>query len=246
LCRAVLALVSAHENLSHLMKMMTTILLVYLAARADASAAPFAEPKPHPISRYEAGWEKNPFTLKTAPPAIIKESFAKDIALAGWRQAGDDVIVKLVNTKTKEYSSLKNNEPGPDGTRVKSAHLEGRQADMFVELERDKEPPAVVRFDEGFIRTMGAQAGAAKPGVPGQVPGRTSGAAAPMMNGVPVTNTAPPAKAAPAIAGRSTPPRPGVVPTPQLPQSIPSPGNNIPTIQRRRLNTMPQPLLPPR
>lgn len=230
-----------------MMKMMSNLLLLVLATGAGASAAPFAEPKPHPISRYEAGWEKNPFTLKTAPPAIIKESFAKDLALAGLLRAGDDVIVRLVNTKTRDITRLKNNEPGPGGIRVKSAHFEGRQGDMFVELERDKETPVVVRFDEAFIRQMGAQVGAGKPGVNPPLPGRPLAPAGALQTSPP--STAAPATLSPNITGQSAARPSTVVPTvpnPQLPHSMASPANNIPTIQRRRLNTAPQPQLPPR
>ena len=229
------------------MKVLFAIFLTISAARGAASTPPFTEPKAHPISRYEAGWQKNPFTLKTAPIAVLKESFAKDIALAGWRQAGDDSIVILVNTKTREYSRLKNNEPGPDGTKVKTAHLADRRSDTYVELERSNEAPAVVRYDESFLHQMGAQAAAAKPNpqVAMRAPNITGQSLPPGMN----VNAASGMQPQPGTAPNITPPgvpagRPSIVPPVpgmQLPQTGASPTNNIPTIQRRRLNTMPLP-----
>jgi len=95
--------------------------------------------------------------VKTAPVAATKESFAKDLALAGWRQTGDGSVIILVNTRTREYMRLKNHEPAPDGTKVKKEHLADRREDAFVELERSNEAPAVVRYDESFIRQLGAK-----------------------------------------------------------------------------------------
>src|SRR5262249_39989293 len=131
---------------------------------STACGVDFPEPAAHPISRYEPGWRKNPFTLKTAPVAVQKESFARDLALAGWLQASDASIVILMNTKTREYTRLKNHDPAADGTKVKSSHLEDRHA-AFVELERNNET-AVVRYDDGFLRQMAARGGAAQPDPP--------------------------------------------------------------------------------
>lgn len=204
-----------------------------------ALATPFTEPQAHPISRYETGWEKNPFTLKTAPVALQKDSFAKDLALAGWRQSGDDSIVILVNTKTREYTRLKNQEPGSDGTKVKAAHLEDRRADTFVELERNNET-AVVRYNESYLQQMASQGAAVKPNPQTAMQGQ----ARPGMNNMPATLAQPQVVSAPNITPPGNqgtraviaPPAP-MLPTP--PSAVPA--NNAPTIQRRRLNTLPQP-----
>lgn len=230
------------------MKVLAAIVLMISAARGASSAPPFAEPKAHPISRYEAGWQKNPFTLKTAPVAVQKESFAKDLALAGLLQAGDDNIVVLVNTKTREYTRLKNQEPAADGTKVKSLHLADRRSDNFVELERNNET-ASVRFDESYLKSMAAQQATASrpnpqvamraPNLPGQGP--PAG-----MNVNPAASSRPPIGMAPNIAPPGVPTgRPSIVPpAPNVPTTTlsgGSPTGNIPTIQRRRLNTLPQP-----
>ncbi len=218
-----------------------------LSAHGAASATPFTEPQAHPVNRYEAGWKKNPFTLKTAPVAVNKESFAKDLALAGWRQAGDDTTVILVNIKTREYSRLKNQEPATDGTKVKAAHLMDRRADTFVELERNSET-AVVRYDESFLHQMAAQGAAAKPNHQMAMRGQNN----PGMKLPSAPMTQPQKVSAPNNTPGGIPgAQPGVAPPafnlqpPQLPQPGASPANNVPTVQRRRLNTLPQPTLPP-
>jgi len=225
------------------MKKASVILLMFSAAHGAASTAQFTEPQAHPVSRYEAGWQKNPFTLKTAPVAVAKESFAKDLALAGWRQAGDDITVILVNTKTREYSRLKNQEAAADGTKVKTAHLEDRHSDTFVELERNSET-AVVRYDEAFLRQMSAQGAAAKPNPqaqPHNMQNNSGQGLPPGMMPNPSMITQPQPITAPNITPPSMPVAPASmvppVPNPQMPQS----GNNIPTPQRRRLNNLPQP-----
>ena len=136
--------------------------MIFPVICGGAAAGEFVPPAAYPMRRYEAGWSKNPFLLKAAPIAVQKESFAKDMALAGWRQAEDDITVLLVNTKTREYTRLKNNEPAPDGMKVKCAHLEDRRADTFVEIERGGEV-ATLRYDDAFLRQMAATASAAKP-----------------------------------------------------------------------------------
>lgn len=221
------------------MKIFFPVLLMMASVHGAASTEPFVGPQAHPISRYETGWEKNPFTLKTAPVAIDKESFAKDLALAGWRQSGDDSIVILVNTKTRAYTRLKNQEPGSDGTKVKVAHLENRRSDTFVELERNNET-AVVRYNESFMQQMASQGTAPKTHPQTAMQGQNK----PGMNYTPATLAQPQIVSAPNI----TPPknqgtRPVIAPAaPMLPTPPGAvPANNAPTIQRRRLNTLPQP-----
>jgi hypothetical protein len=93
-------------------------------------------------------------TLVAAPPAgspkVEQEgSFAKDLALAGWRKTGEDLIVTLVNIKTREYTRLKNHDPAPNGMIVKLIHESERMKDFYVELELNGET-ANARFPENY------------------------------------------------------------------------------------------------
>lgn len=134
------------------MKFALIILLLFCGCDL-ATAQVFSAPKTHPIDRYETDWQKNPFTLKTAPAAINHESFAKDLALAGISSSGDITTVILVNTRTREYMRLRNHDPAPSGLRVKQVSPSERRAEIFAELELNHET-AFVRFDESFLKQI--------------------------------------------------------------------------------------------
>src|SRR5690242_4763504 len=92
-----------------------TLLILSAGLATPAAAEEFRVPEAYPVERYTPLWEKNPFTLKTAPAAIQRESFVKDMALAGITRIGADTTVLLVNTKTREYLRLKNEEMHANG-----------------------------------------------------------------------------------------------------------------------------------
>ncbi|MEI6536382.1 MAG: hypothetical protein WCN98_13630, partial [Verrucomicrobiaceae bacterium] len=169
--------------------------MVYAALCGAAIAEEFVPPKPYASSRYETGWQKNPFTLKTTPVAIQKTSFASDLTLAGVRQSEDDTTVILANTKTREYTRLKNAEPASNGMKVKSVHLQGKRSDTYVELENGGEI-AVVHYDEHFLSIMAGQTSSPQPVA------QTN-----LQNPNPARTTT----AAPAIASNSMPPQTGNV-----------------------------------
>lgn len=230
-----------------------TLAALCLCATPAAAAEDFTPPKAHPVERYRAGWTKNPFTLKTAPPTMTKESFAKDLALAGWRLAGDDTIVILVNTRTKEYTRLKNNDATPDGIKVKQTDLQDRRADTFVVLEKGGDT-AVVRYNESFLKGAAAQqaqgvAGQNQPGMQftqqpgvGMVQNRVGAAGGAMGNQPALAANGQPLPPAAGMPATVAPPLPGVSggvqPTTAGQQS------SIPTVQRRRMQTAPQPQVP--
>lgn len=228
---------------------LRVLTVLCLAAIPGAAMDGFAPPQAHPVERYQAGWKKNPFTRKTAPVAVTRESFAKDLALAGWRQAGDDTIVILVNTRTREYSRLRNNEATTDGVKVKQAELRDRRADTFVVLERGGET-AVVRYNEGFLRQAAAQQPlaaatptqtpqvvAGQPGVAGMLAPRPG--ASPAAPGNALAASAQPQPAAPNVP-TAAPPMPVIPGAAPATASPPGKQPNIPTIPRRRMLTAPQ------
>ena len=227
-------------------------LLVAMGLSSPLLAAEFIAPKSYPVDRYEQGWQKNPFTLKTAPVAVAKESFAKDLSLAGISSDPGGTTVVLVNTKTREYTRLKNDEPATNGMKVKSVHDADRRSEMSVELELGNET-AEVRVDETFLKQVAASRGA--PAMPNQQ--LPSGAVAnPTMR--PPTPTALPSPVAGRTASQmpaTTPPpanRPSAVPgqagSPIAPQIV-APNiqpSSSPTVQRRRTNNLPQTITPQR
>jgi hypothetical protein len=199
------------------------------------TAEDFTPPQAYPVSRYEAGWQKNPFTLKTAPPAVQKESFAKDLVLGSVYKIGDSTKVVVVNTKTRARTPLLDDIADPSGMKVKSVHLENTTKETYAELELGADS-AVVRYDEAFQKQMAAQQmqqmpQGMRPGVPSPAgPGNM-----PMPQPIPMPG-------APVVSPGS-----GGMPNnysnrPGMP--VPANGGSnalIPTPQRRRLGTAPIP-----
>lgn len=209
-----------------------TLFIVVLAS--SVSAEGFVPPKPYPISRYETGWQKNPFTLKTAAVAIQKVNFANDLTLAGVRQSGEDTTVILANKITREYTRLKNAEPSSTGIKVKAAHLMGKRGESYVELESGNET-AIVRYDESFLLQMAAQSSMPQP--PALMNAANANAAgvalapgAPLPPGVTPPNILPKSLQNPTTSRVGLPPLPGV----------PNAQTNVPTPIRRRLQTAPK------
>lgn len=221
------------------MKFALTVLLLFCACRL-ARAQEFAAPKTHPIERYEADWQKNPFTLKTAPAVMNRESFAKDFALAGISSNGENTTVILVNTRTREYTRLRNHDPAPAGLRVKLVSPSERRVENFVELELNQET-AIVRFDENFLRQVASNQAqpasrvAAKiPALPGSANPATTAAASPPP--VVAMNTQPALKA----------PDVSQIPLPVIggsaPSSVTSDSQSMQTVRlKRTLRTAPTP-----
>ncbi|QIF05916.1 hypothetical protein [Roseimicrobium sp. ORNL1] len=128
---------------------MLALCAVYVQAQET-----FVVPERYSQDRYEAGWMKNPFTLKTAPVIAEKKSFAKDLVLhniAGLE--GGDALVVLANTKTKEMYRLKKSEPASNGMKIRYAVIKDARRDSYVEVELNGEF-AVLRHDDAFRKQM--------------------------------------------------------------------------------------------
>ncbi|CAN5765989.1 hypothetical protein BH11VER1_BH11VER1_30120 [soil metagenome] len=164
------------------------ITCVWLSAGlATPAAEEFHGPEAYPVDRYIPLWDKNPFTLKTAPAAILKETFAKDLALAGITRIGADTTVLLVNTKTREYLRLKNQDTHASGMKVKSVNMKDTRSDSSVEVVMGTET-SVLKYDDGFLKQMAAQ-------VPTQAPlnvaANNPAIPVPMMPGAPAPQSMP-------------------------------------------------------
>ncbi|WP_038159691.1 hypothetical protein [Verrucomicrobium sp. BvORR106] len=220
-----------------------TVLQAGFLAGLSASE-PWAPPSPFPEQRYENGWRKNPFTLKTAPVAIQRESFAKNLALGSMYDDVDGVTsVVIVNTKTRERSRLRGQEPGDNGMRVEESVIADTRRDSYAVVTMGGEK-ATLRYDEAFLKQMAAGGGASPTGAGaaqqraasnGAEPSST-GQPAPLtaMNGAPATGSggsAPNASLSPGSGNGPAPTPPGV--------RTPFPTGR-PTIANRRRLTAPQ------
>jgi hypothetical protein len=113
----------------------------------------FVVPERYPQDRYENGWMKNPFTLKTAPVVAEKKSFAKDLVLHNILQVGNDVTAVLANAKTKEFFRVKSSEPASNGMKIRTHKIGDLRKDSYVEVELNGEF-AVLRPDDAFRKQM--------------------------------------------------------------------------------------------
>ncbi len=81
-------------------------MLALAFGRTASAETAFTPPERYPVDRYESEWNKNPFTLKTAPIAVTKASFAENLAIGSYYGSKDKPTVTVVNTKTGERTRL--------------------------------------------------------------------------------------------------------------------------------------------
>ncbi len=193
----------------------------------------FAPPSSYPADRYEAEWDKNPFTLKTAPVALQKASFAQDLAIGSYFGASSDPTVIVVNTKTGERLPLRTGGKAPNGMELKSVSIKPVRKETSAVVALSGET-AVLRVDETFIRQNAARQDAAKGGagrsdVPARNAAETAGAAVPPPRTGPMSLDPVQASAAPRTGGANGPAGAAAF------------ASNVPTPARRMRLTMPNP-----
>lgn len=238
-----------------------------LLASDIAAEETFVPPQPFPAEKYENGWRKNPFTLKTAPVALQRESFAKNLALGSMYDDAEGVTcVVVVNTKTRERTRLKGQEPGANGMRVMESVIADTRRDSYAVVVSGGEK-ATLRYDTAFLKQMAAGQGG---GMTTQTQSNGTGQKPPPNGGAPDAATAamnmanmeqdqsgapqpppgaygqPPPQGANAGmmngGGAPTPLPPGIRP---LPGQTPNMGAGRPNIPSRRRLTVPPNQAPP-
>lgn len=148
-------------------------LLLLACGRLASGAEPavFTPPQAYPASRYEAGWSKNPFTLKTVAPITAQDTFARDLAIGAHYGDAENPTVVIVNTKTHERILLRKDQPAPGGMSLKSVQLSSRRSECQVEVLQGTEA-ATLSYDATYLsqiavgeagRMAGAKASAATP-----------------------------------------------------------------------------------
>lgn len=116
---------------------------------ADEPAV-FTPPQAYPASRYEAGWNKNPFTLKTVMPLAVQDSFARDLAIGAHYGAVDNPTVVIVNTKTNERTLLRKDRPAQNGMHLKSVHVAINRNECQAEIVLGSQA-AVLTYDSHYL-----------------------------------------------------------------------------------------------
>jgi hypothetical protein len=130
-------------------------LLACGAALAQQDAAVFTPPQAYPVDRYEAGWGRNPFTLKTAPVIVENASFAKDLAIAGISGDTANPTVTVVNIKTHERFRLKLGQPGANGMLLKHVKRAESRKDSVVEITLGSET-SKLQYDNSYLKQVAA------------------------------------------------------------------------------------------
>lgn len=191
------------------------ILLLMMAVRAYAQqeAMIFQPPVPHDVQRYETGWNKNPFTLKTVAPVAEQVSFAVDLTIASYFGDSADPTIIIVNTKTNERISLKQGQPAANGIKLCSVKLGTSRKDVVAQVTLGTET-ASIRYNDSYVKQMAAaertkappmQQSRQQPGPPLKIPG-------PPNPSLPGKGSAPGTAPSTAQAAPITPVRPGFVP----------------------------------
>ncbi|MCF7789810.1 MAG: hypothetical protein K9N47_27050 [Prosthecobacter sp.] len=130
-------------------------LLTHLRVIHAAESAVFTPPQAYSASRYEAGWSKNPFTLKTVAQIAAQDSFARDFAIGAHYGAADNPTVVIVNTRTNERIPLRKDQPAPGGMRLTSVRLSSTRAECQAEVLLGAEA-AVLTYDSKYIGQLAA------------------------------------------------------------------------------------------
>jgi hypothetical protein len=130
-------------------------LLTCGAALAQQDATVFTPPQAYPVDRYEAGWGRNPFTLKTAPVVVENASFAKDLAIAGISGDTANPTVTVVNIKTHERFRLKLGQPGENGMLLNDVKRAESRKDSVVEVSLGAET-SKLHYDTSYLKQVAA------------------------------------------------------------------------------------------
>jgi hypothetical protein len=239
--------VSAHVQMGRCLVCLILLIAVagmFAPLRGAETTEGFTPPHAYPVDRYETGWNRNPFTLKTAPVAVAKTSFATDLAIGSYFGSKDNPTVVVVNTKTGERTSLRLADATPDGLCLKTLTIKPSRKDVVAEVTLGGES-AILRFNDSYLRQLTAEKGS--PGTPANAKGElgektAAGAATKPLPDAQRTATKGSSSqhvpAAPSIARNSAFPN-MANPTTHFVHPAVSSGKGVPTTTTRRLQTVP-------
>jgi hypothetical protein len=142
-----------HPTASHLF--ICVVCALFGAHTRVCAQEAFTPPQAYALDRYEEGWNKNPFTLKTAPVALVQRSFAEDMAIGSYYGSKDNPTIVVVNTKTRKRWPIKKGQTAENGMTLDSWSISSsrRETSAVVKLNGEK---AELRFDDAFVNEMAA------------------------------------------------------------------------------------------
>ncbi|WP_395749809.1 hypothetical protein [Prosthecobacter sp.] len=150
------------------------LLLLPCAPALAQEPAAFVPPAAYPLDRYEAGWNKNPFTLKTAPVVVAAASFAVDLAIGSYYGDEENPTVVIVNTKTNKRIPLKKGVVDSSGMKLNSISYAPSRKDVTADVTLGSET-ATLHFNDSYTKQLASAesakvppAGQQQQGIPGQ------------------------------------------------------------------------------
>lgn len=129
-----------------------TVIVCFCCIAGAEDAELFTAPRGYPVGRYEAGWSKNPFTLKTAP-VVENAQFAKDLAIGAYYGDTANPTIVIVNTKTNERIRLKKGQPAPNGMKLDKVQFGSGRKDLVVDVTLGSET-SEIRYNDGYVKQM--------------------------------------------------------------------------------------------
>lgn len=208
------------------------LLLMVGTTCAQQDAAAFQPPVSYEAERYKAGWNKNPFTLKTAHQVLETVSFARDLAIGTYFGDYADPTIIIVNTKTNERIRLKQDQPSATGMKLGKVTLGGSRKDLRVEVTLGAET-AVIRYDDNYVKQLAAAEMTKTPAADQQQqqthqqPGASQKFPSPQASSLPVRGPASVPPSAAAQTASVSPDQPGLVPSSIVQASMNRPPSSL-------------------
>lgn len=137
--------------------MKRLLFIIAVASMPAQEHEDFQSPHAYPTTRYEAIWNKNPFTLKTAPSAVNDGAFAKDLAIASIYGDKANPTVVVVNTKTHQRFNLQKGRMSDEGLILGEIDLGRSRSSMTAELWKGGER-AMLHYDASYVRGLASSA----------------------------------------------------------------------------------------
>jgi len=213
------------------------VLFLLSACSLRAQEAAFSAAAPYPVQRYEAGWGKNPFTLKTAPVLMENAPFATDLAIGTYYGDAADPTIVLVNTKTNERIRLKKGQPAPNGMKLDKVQFGSGRKDIAATVTLGAET-SEIRYNDSYLKQVASAEGARTP-VAGQPPQSSPQQLTPQqapsprkipLPQLPVQPAAPPPVGARAGVNPASGGMPAVAAAPPVAPALPQMGLSAPAV----------------
>lgn len=151
-----------HTHNIHAIKCFFMVLMIVSGHAQSENHPSFTPPHPYSLSRYEASWEKNPFTLKTTPAVEQRAPFAEHLVIASVYGNLADPTVVLANVNTHERIRLQTSRANGSNIQLVRLHRgNGKRDDMLAIVSMGAET-SEIRYGTDYLKQVSAS-GSARP-----------------------------------------------------------------------------------